>query len=126
MEQDVEVRDPQAYAVIGAAMEVHSVLGHGFLENVYQEAMECELKERGIPYEREFQLPIQYKKTQVACAYRADFVCFDTVVVELKALRVMSGTEKKQILNYLKASGYRRGLVLNFGADRLQYDRYAL
>jgi GxxExxY protein len=126
MEHEIEERDPQTYAVIGAAMEVHSVLGHGFLENVYQEALECELKERGIPFQREFELPIHYKTTQLACFYRADFVCFGNVVVELKALRVMSGTEKKQILNYLKASGFHRGLVLNFGTDRLQYDRYVL
>ena len=120
------IRDPETFAIIGAAMEVHSHLGHGFLENVYQEAFARELTIQGIPFERECELPVHYKNERLPCHYRADFVCFASVVVELKALSKMSGIEQKQILNYLKASGYQRGLVWNFGTERLQYERYAL
>ena len=120
----MEQRDPQTYGIIGAAMEVHAELGHGFLERVYQEALARELIMQGIPFEREVELPVFYKGDRLPCNYRADFVCHGSIVVELKALAHLSGTEKAQILNYLKASGLKRGLVLNFGTDRLQHDRY--
>lgn len=119
----MDTRDPQTYAIIGAAMEVHGELGHGFLESVYQEALAMEFRERGIPYKEEVELPIRYKGRRMKTFYRADFICFDDVVVELKALKMLSGADDAQLLNYLKATGIERGLLFNFGAPSLEHRR---
>ena len=118
--------DPQTFAIIGAAMAVHRELGHGFLETVYQEAMELELISCKIPYGRELQLPIRYQGTLLRTLYRADFVCFGNVLVELKALQKISGIEEAQVINYLKASGFEKALLINFGAPSLEYKRLVL
>ncbi len=120
----MENRDPRTYATIGAAMEVHKELGCGFLEAVYQEALALELQNRHIPYEQQAELPVFYKGARLITHYRADFICFGDVVVEIKALEKLSGVETAQILNYLKASGMVTGLILNFGAPSLEYKRY--
>ncbi len=121
-----ENRDPQTYAIIGAAMAVHGELGRGFLETVYHEAMAIELEERGIPYRLEVNLPIEYRGKKMATSYCADMICYDSVVVELKALTGLTRTEEAQVINYLKASGYQVGLLLNFGAGSLEYRRLVL
>lgn len=118
-------RDQRTYAIIGAAMEVHKQLGFGFLEAVYQEALAVEMEIRNIPFNREVMLPVQYKNRQLAVGYRADFLCFENVVVELKALRKLSTIEEAQILNYLKATGFETGILINFGSRSLEYKRYA-
>lgn len=117
-------KDPRTYAIIGAAMEVHRQLGCGFLEAVYQEAFELELELQQIPCQREVELPIFYKKQRLKTFYRADFICYDSVLVELKALAKLGGVEEAQIINYLKATSLATGLLLNFGATSLEYKRF--
>ena len=107
-------------------MEVHRELGSGFLEAVYQEALALEFAARAIPFAREVALPVFYKGQAIATAYRADFLRHGEVIVELKALAQLSGTEEAQVLNYLKATGFKVAVLLNFGAASLQYKRFVL
>jgi len=116
-------RDQRTYAIIGAAMEVHRQLGGGFLEPVYQEAMAIEPTLRRIPHGRESSLPVHYKGRRLACGYRADCVCFDSVLVELEAVSGLCGAHQAQVINYLKATGHELGLLVNFGRGSLQYRR---
>ena len=125
-QSDMAERDPQTYAIIGAAMEVHSQLGNGFLEAVYQEALLLELTARGIPASREVELPVTYKGQRLATHYRADFICYQRVIVEVKALEKLTGVETSQVLNYLKATDLKVALLLNFGAESLEYKRYVM
>jgi GxxExxY protein len=119
-------RDPRTHAIIGAAMAVHSELGCGFLETVYHEALIIEFREREIPFEHEARLPITYHGSPLKTVYSADFVCFGSIIVEIKAIANLSGVERAQVLNYLKASGYHVGLLLNFGSPSLQFERLIL
>jgi len=116
-------RDPETYAIIGAAMEVHRHLGHGFLEAVYQEALALEFAARSIPFQREVPLPVSYKGKQLLCSYRADFLCYEAVVVETKAIAHLGGADDGQLINELKATGLKRGLLISFGAPSLEYKR---
>lgn len=106
-------------------MEVHKVLGHGFLETVYQEALAIEFSTRSIPFNREVELPASYKGKQLNTSYRVDFICYGSVIVELKALSKIGTVEESQIINYLKAGGLEVGLLLNFGTSSLEYKRFA-
>ncbi|MCK5148803.1 GxxExxY protein [bacterium] len=116
-------RDPETYAIIGAAMVVHNELGHGFYETVYQEALEHELRFQKIPYEREKTFPVHYRGVELDAYYKSDFVCFGSVIVELKALQNLTNREEAQVINYLKASGLQKAILINFGAKQLQYKR---
>ena len=116
-------RDPQTFAIIGAAMEVHRQLGHGFLELVYQTALAIEFQDRGIAYAAEVSLPITYKDKLLICAYRADFICFGSVLVETKAIARLTDADDAQLINELKATGLHRGLLINFGSPSLEHRR---
>jgi GxxExxY protein len=118
--------DPRTYSIIGAAMEVHRHLGCGFFEPVYQEALELELTARGVPFRRQVELPVRYKGVLLETYYIADLICYDVVVVELKALSRLSGVEEAQVINYLKATGHEIGLLLNFGRASLEFKRFIL
>jgi len=113
----------EAYKIIGAAMEVHKELGPGFLEAVYQEALEIELQKQKIPYEREKLMNVFYKGIKLKKKYSADFVCYDKIIVEAKALSSLSSDHEAQILNYLKTTSLKLGLLINFGAKSLQHKR---
>ena len=119
-------KDPRTFEIIGTAMEVHRELGPGFLEAVYQEAFARELTKQGIPFRSEVELPIFYKGERLSTSYRADFVCFDSIIVEVKPLVQLTGIEESQVINYLKATGHSVGLLLNFGARSLEHRRLVL
>lgn len=115
----------EVYAVVGAAIEVHKVLGFGFLEPVYQEAMEIELELRNVPYQAQVPLTVLYKGQLLSKRYVADLVCYGQIIVELKALEQLSGREEAQLLNYLKATSFPVGLLINFGhSTKLEWKRF--
>ena len=117
----------EVYAVIGAAIEVHKEMGCGFLEAVYQEAMGLELMDREIPHKAECNLAIQYKGRILKKTYCADFICFEQLVVEIKALEKLYSRDEAQLLNYLKATGMKVGVLVNFGAHgKLEWKRFVL
>lgn len=118
--------DPRTYAIIGAALEVHRLLGCGFLEPVYQQAMKIELDHREIPNRPQIEFRVYYKGQALDAHYKPDFICFEEVVVELKALGRLSPIEDAQILNYLKVTGLHTGLLLNFGTRSLEQKRFIL
>ena len=119
-----EEGDRQTHRIIGAAIEVHRNLGPGFLEAVYQSALAREFDLNGVPYVQQEKIPIYYKGHSLGLRYRADFVCFDEVVVELKAVQRLGSIEEAQVIHYLKAGKLPRGLLLNFGAASLQVRRF--
>lgn len=114
------------YKVIGAAMEVHNGLGAGFLEGVYQEALQIEFQLKGIRFKAQEELAVKYKGNQLKTRYKPDFVIEDKIVVELKALPLITGIEEAQLLNYLKATGLGTGLLINFGSTSLEWKRMVL
>ena len=114
----------ESYAINGAALLVYKTLGSGFLEAVYQEAIELEFVKRGIPYEREKEVKVFYDGQELKQTYRADFVCYGSVIVELKAVASLDDSHRAQVYNYLKATGYKLGLLYNFGHyDGLEWER---
>jgi GxxExxY protein len=107
-------------------MNVHRELGCGFLEAVYSEALEIEFKQQNIPYMREVPLQIQYKGETLTKQYKADYICYNNIIVELKALSSFEGVHEAQVLNYLKATGHQLGLLINFGEPSLKHKRLIL
>ena len=109
-----------SYAIIGACLEVHKVLGPGLLENTYQECLARELSLRGIPFEKEKPLPVEYKEVRVDCGYRLDFLVDGSVVVELKSIEAILPVHEAQVLTYLKLTGCKLGLLMNFNVAVLK------
>jgi GxxExxY protein len=117
----------ESYKIVGAAFKVYNTLGHGFLEAVYQEALEIEFQKQGIPYEREKELKIVYDGVELKQTYKADFVCFGKIILELKAVSALDNAHRSQVYNYLHVTGYKLGLLLNFGnAEELEKERIVL
>lgn len=115
----------EVYAIVGAAIEVHRELGPGFLEGVYQEAMQLELGARSIPFEAEKPISVGYKGQRLSTDYFADPVCHGQIIVDLKALSRLSGSEQAQIFNYLKATGLKVGVLISFGSrGKLEWKRF--
>lgn len=104
-------------------MEVHKKLGAGFLESVYSEALEIEFKNAEIPYEREKKLPVFYDDKPLNKYFRADFVCYNSIIIELKATKFLVDADHKQTLNNIKATMFKLGLLINFGTPSLTYKR---
>lgn len=122
-----ELYEQEGYSLMGAAFEVYNQLGSGFLEEVYQEAMEIELKARSIPFISKPRLPVTYKEQLLKKYYEADLLVHEDVVVELKASRAIAPEHEAQLINELKATGKRVGYLVNFGSyPRLQWSRRVL
>jgi len=117
------MKDQRTYKIIGAAIEVHKELGCGFLEAVYQQALEKEFQLQGIPFKFQTIIEIKYKGKLLEKKYQPDFICFGKVIIEIKAISRLSGIEEAQLINYLKATELNVGLLINFGAQSLQYKR---
>ena len=117
----------EVYKIVGAALDVYYRLGHGFLEPVYQEAMEIELRTRGIPFQQQHRLSIEYKGQLLKKKYKADLLCYGQIIIELKVLQGLTGREVAQLLNYMKATGMHVGLLFNFGSSvKLEWKRYVI
>lgn len=116
----------ECYEIIGACMEVANELGCGFLEPVYQEALCFEFSDQGIPFEREKVLEIYFKDHLLTKKYIADFICFNEVILEIKATEDLLPIHTAQVLNYLKATDKKIALLVNFGTTKLQYKRIIL
>ena len=117
----------ESYKIVGAAFNVYNILGSGFLEAVYQEALEIEFQRQGIPFTREKDLKIHYNGIELKQTYKADFICYDKIIVELKAVNTLEDIHRTQVFNYLHATGYKLGLLLNFGcSNELEMERVVL
>ncbi len=123
--EDLILKD-EAYAILGACFEVYKRKGCGFTEPIYQECLKIELEYRNIPYVKEPILEMQYRGRVLEQYLRPDFICFDSVIVELKATRDLNDANKAQTLNYLNATKFQLGLLVNFGHyPKLEYKRFA-
>ena len=117
------IDEEESSKIINACIEVHNQLGNGFLEAVYQEALEAEFRLQHIPYEREKLLPVVYKGIKLNKEYYADFICYGKIIVELKSVGKLAKAHKAQVLNYLNAANLELGLLFNFGETSLKWER---
>jgi GxxExxY protein len=117
----------ESYAIVGACFEVYNELGNGFDESIYHEALEIELTSRNIPFVSELPIRVRYKGGLLNKFFKADVVAHEKIIVELKAVKSLNDYHRQQVINYLKATGYRLGLLINFGApEGLEYERVVL
>jgi GxxExxY protein len=112
--------DADSHAIIGAALEVHKALGPGLLESAYSKCLALELEARGVPYMREVSIPLLFRGIQVDASYRADFICNGRVIIEVKSVQKLEGIHKAQLLTYLKLTGLKIGLLINFNVQSLR------
>lgn len=123
--QEIYLKE-ESYIIVGLCMEVHKILGKGHSEKVYGDALEYEFQKNKVPYKRESKYNIVYKDIILPSYYFADFVVFDEIIVEIKAIQELTNSEIKQTLNYLAASQNKLGILVNFGEDSLKYKRILL
>lgn len=116
----------ESYQIIGKCMEVHRELGHGFLEVIYKDALEILFREEGIPFERKKEYPIYFKGIQLPHKFYADFEVYDKIILEVKCVAVILDEHIAQTINYLKASGNKLALLVNFSRGKLEYKRLVL
>ena len=114
----------ESHQIIGAAMAVHRYFGCGFSEKVYQDALEVEFRNQGIPYQREVQLKAVYNGVELSSSYIPDFICYDKIIVELKAVKELEDIHRSQAINYAKVSDYPLALLINFGEYSLKFERF--
>ena len=118
--------EQETYQIIGAAMKVHSILGPGFTEKVYQEALAIEFAERGIPFEREKEIHAVYKGVELTSTFIPDFICYDKIIVEIKAVKELDDVHRSQAINYAKIAGFSLSLLINFGEESLVKERFPI
>ena len=117
----------ESYAIIGACFEVYKEKGNGFVEPVYQQCLELELAAQKVPFTAQGALRLTYKGTELKQRYIPDFLCFDKIILEIKAVKQLTDEHRAQVLNYLKATGLRLGLLVNFGHyPKVEYERIIL
>ena len=117
----------ETYQILGACFEVYKEKGCGFLEAVYQECLEIEFKLQGIPFEAQKILPLSYKGHPLNQVYKADFVCFGKIILEIKAIDKLIDKDRSQVLNYLNATGFEVGLLVNLGHHpKIEHERFVL
>ena len=114
----------ESYDIIGAAMKVHGIMGPGFTEKVYQEALALEFKECDIPFQREVAIHASYKGVELEGTFVPDFICYNKIIVELKAVRELDVVHRSQAINYAKVAGYKLSILINFGDSSLEYERF--
>ena len=125
-EKEIVYKD-ESYRIMGACFEVYKVMGSGFVEPVYQECMELELAIQGLPFRPQAALSLSYKNRQLRRKYTPDFILFDKIVLEIKAIKELADEHRAQVFNYLKATGCRLGLLVNFGHyPKVEYERIVL
>jgi GxxExxY protein len=117
----------ESYLVMGACFEVYKQMGCGFLEPVYQECLEKELLIRAIPFRTQVELELRYKTEPLKQKYKPDFICYEKIIIEIKSLKSLNDEHRAQVYNYLKATGFKLGLLVNFGHNQqVQYERIVL
>lgn len=131
MQSDLKLEDKllykeESYKIIGCSIEVHKTLGKGFSEIIYKEALEYEFKQNSIPYVREAAYSVPYKNIILSKGFSADFIVFDRIVLEVKAIEYLTKSDIRQTLNYLAATKYKLGILVNFGEDSLNSKRVVL
>ena len=114
----------ESHKIIGAAMSVHRYFECGFTEKVYQDAFEIELKNSGIPYQREVQLHASYRGIQMSSTFIPDFICYDNIIIELKTVKELDDMHRSQAINYAKVADYPLAILINFGEPSLKFERF--
>jgi len=116
--------EEETHKIIGACMQVHKKLGNGFMESVYQEALEIELSTHNIPFSRQVRLHVLFNGKPLDKFFMADFVCYESIILEIKATSFIHSDNSKQVINYLKATNFKVGLLINFGQPSLTWKRF--